>query len=299
MPKSTFIFALLCLTLAAACGVVMWWLLTDGEPLAPSVAGSLSIGLPNAAALTSAAQQVQSSSALLWDKEAHVIRFEQRGFERRPIASLTKLMTAMVALDYGFDWEQSADILPDEYLIGGKLLLQPGERVSMRDLFHASLLGSANNATLALVRQLPVEEQEFIRAMNRKAIALGLEQTEFVDATGLDPDNVSTAYEVARLAETAFRDYPAIAQATAMPEYRMVAQGTGREHVIKNTNGLISERGVALSGGKTGYLTEAGFCLVAQGAGALARHLAVVLGSQSEWDSVQDTQTLLHWEYDQ
>lgn len=298
MPKSTIIFALLCVTLAAACGLVVWWLLTGEEPHTPAVAGGLSIGLPSADR-SSPSQVVRSPSALLWDTEAHVIRFEKNGFEPRPIASLTKLMTAMVALNYGFDWDQPVEILPTEYVIGGQLLLTPGERATMRDLFHASLLGSANNATLALVRQLPVDETEFVRAMNRKAIALGLEQTEFVDVTGLDPDNVSTAYEIARLTEAALRDFPAIAQATSLPEYRLVASGSGREHVIKNTNKLITERGMTVGGGKTGYLTEAGFCLVTQGAGAHRHHMAVVLGSPSEWDSVQDTQTLLQLDYAQ
>ncbi|MBI4022341.1 MAG: D-alanyl-D-alanine carboxypeptidase, partial [Candidatus Andersenbacteria bacterium] len=200
MPKSTIIFALLCLTLAAAFSLVVWWLLNLSQPLAPAVAVSLSIGLPNAEH-PSPKQLVRSESALLWDTEAQVISFEKNGFERRPIASLTKLMTAIVALDYGIDWDISVEILPAEYVIGGKLLLHPGERVTTRDLFHAMLMGSANNATLALVRQLPVDEREFIRAMNRKAIALGLEQTEFADVTGLDPDNVSTAYEIARLSE--------------------------------------------------------------------------------------------------
>ena len=95
---------------------------------------------------------VESASALLWDSEAGVIKYEANGFERRPIASLTKLMTAMVALDYGVDLDKEMTIMPEEYRIGGRLVLAPGERVTMRDLLHASLMGSANNATLAFVR---------------------------------------------------------------------------------------------------------------------------------------------------
>jgi len=176
-------------------------------PLRPEIRGAiLDIGLPGGRRVDKGLE-IYSDSALLWDVDTKVINYEKNGYRQRPIASITKLMTAMVALDYGFDWDEQMDIKPEEYLIGGKLLLQPGETVSMRDLMYASLLGSANNATMALVRGLEVPETEFIQAMNRKAIEMGLEKTEFVEVTGLDKENVSTAYEVARMAEEAFQSY--------------------------------------------------------------------------------------------
>ena len=235
---------------------------------------------------------VESASALLWDSEAQVIKYEVNGFERRPIASLTKLMTAMVALDFGVDLDQAMTILPEEYRIGGRLVLAPGESVTMRDLLHASLMGSANNATLALVRGTGVDEAEFIRAMNRKAIELGLEQTEFVELTGLDFHNISTAYEMAKIAESAWRDYPIIAETTSKTKYQYIVGGSGREHTIVNTNNLMVDYGYELAGSKTGYLYEAGFCLAVRKA---ADHdlIAIVLGAPSEWDSMSDARTLL------
>lgn len=235
---------------------------------------------------------VESASALLWDSEAQVIKYEVNGFERRPIASLTKLMTAMVALDFGVDLDQAMTILPEEYRIGGRLVLAPGESVTMRDLLHASLMGSANNATLALVRGTGVDEAEFIRAMNRKAIELGLEQTEFVELTGLDFHNISTAYEMAKIAESAWRDYPIIAEITSKIKYQYIVGGSGREHTIVNTNNLMVDYGYELAGSKTGYLYEAGFCLAVRKA---ADHdlIAIVLGAPSEWDSMSDARTLL------
>lgn len=222
-----------------------------------------------------------AASALLYEADSGRILFEQNGFERRPIASITKLMTAMVALDSGIDWDQEATILPNEYVQGGQLLLHRGETVRIRDLWAASLLGSANNATLAYVRELGIPEDEFIRRMNRKAIELGLEQTEFAEVTGLDSDNVSTAYEVARLAEVAFGEYPEIAEFASMPEYTMTALGSGREHVIRNTNKLMGE-GINFVGSKTGFLYEAGYCLVIQGEDKFAGRIAVILGSDYE-----------------
>lgn len=295
MHKSTICLAGLCLVLSVAVGAVVWWLvlIPEAEPAAV-VEGVLQIGLPDVQANKNR-RAVNASSALLWDTGAQVIRFEQNGFERHPIASITKLMMAMVALDFGLEWDKEVTIEPDEYAIGGRLVLSLGEFVTVRDLMHASLMSSANNATLALVRTLGVPEEEFVRAMNRKVIELGLEQTEFADVTGLDPGNVSTAYEVARLAEVAWRDYPVIAEITSKTEYTFTVGGTGREHTIKNSNKLITEYGLSLTGSKTGYLYESNFCLVVQGAGTLGNRIAVVLGSPSERDNLNDTKRLLEF----
>lgn len=225
---------------------------------------------------------IPARSAVLIDGSDMSIKYEQEAFVRVPIASITKLMTAMVALDYGLDWDAPADILPKEYVEGGQLLLHPGETATVRDLFNASLLGSANNATLAYVRSLGIENDEFVRAMNRKAVELELEQTEFEDVTGLNTRNISTAYEVAKMAVMAFGQYPEIAEATRQEEYYFVVGGSGREHTIKNTNKLISENNWQASGSKTGFLYEAGYCLVMQGADDISNRLGVVLGSESE-----------------
>lgn len=286
----------LCLGLSVVLGAVVWWLVRSpkAEPAA-AVEGVLQIGLPNVQSNNKKRRVVDANSALLWDTRAQVIRFEQNGFERHPIASITKLMTAMVALDLGPEWDREVAIEPNEYVIGGRLILAPGESVTTRDLMHASLMSSANNATLAMVRTLGLPEREFVRAMNRKVIELGLEQTEFVDVTGLDPGNVSTAYEVARLAEAAWRDYPVIAEITSKAEYTFTISGTGREHTIKNSNKLITEYGLSLTGSKTGYLYESNFCLVVQGEGTLGSRIAVVLGSPSERDNLSDTKKLLEF----
>jgi D-alanyl-D-alanine carboxypeptidase len=239
---------------------------------------------------------VASESAMLWNTEADVIKYEKNGFERRSIASLTKLMAAMVAIDQGVDWGKEMTIGSEEWRIGGRLVLAPDEFVTMTDLLHASLMGSANNATLAFVRGVGVEEKEFIYEMNRKAIELSLEQTEFVDVTGLDPGNLSTAYEVARIAEVAFNDYPIIKEVTSKEKYGYVIGGSGREHTIVNTNNMMVDYGYPLSGSKTGYLYEANFCLVVQGTGDSSDLIAVVLGAPSEWDSMSDVRTLLEME---
>lgn len=294
IPKSTWLLALATIGLACVTGLVGWaaYRYVPAKPH-PQVGGtSLRFGLPGLSE-QERSSDLSAKSALVLDTSDDSIAFEHNGFERRSIASITKLMTAMVALDYRIDLNYEGTILPQEYVTGGQLLLHPGERATMRDLLAASLVGSANNATLAYVRELGIPSDEFVRQMNRKAISLGLEQTEFTDVTGLDPNNVSTAYEVARMAEVAFTQYPIIAELTSQPGYEFVAKGTDRHHVIKNTNKLISEWGDVLTGSKTGYLYEAEFCLVARGSGESEHHIAVVLGSPSEFDHFNDIKRLL------
>lgn len=292
LQKSTLVLACLAIVLALTTAGVAYRLWHEKNTNIPLVGGaSIDVGLPSAA--ENDQTLVRAASAMLWDSDTQQIRFKQNGFERRPIASLTKLMTAMVALDRGIPWDTPATIELSEYVQGGQLLLHPGETVTMRNLFHASLLSSANNATLAYVRTLGIPAEEFVREMNRKAVTLGLEQTEFTDITGLDAGNVSTAYDVARLAEAAFA-YPDIAQATSAKEYAFTVGGSNREHVIRNSNKLVTDWGEAVTGSKTGYLYEARYCLVVRGAEEEGSRIAVVLGSPSEVENLADTKKLLH-----
>lgn len=292
MHRSTVILALVSIVLALGIAGVTWYLFTAPPPATGEVEGSsVAFGIPDLRPATQE-QVVQAGSAMVWNTTTSSIVFEQNAFERRPIASLTKLMTAMVALDYGFELDHATEIQPEEYVIGGNLLLHPGESVTMRDLLSASLLGSANNATLAYVRELGVDKAEFIRAMNRKAVELGLEQAFFTDVTGLDNGNIATAYEVTRMAEYAWQHYPLIADATAQPAYSFIVGGSGREHTIHNTNKLVAD-GTLAGSSKTGYLYESGYCLVLQGSGDKEGLIAVVLGSASEDAQYQGVTTLL------
>ncbi len=294
MPRSTIIFAMLSLILALTTAAVTWRLFHYSRQSSAPLAGGASVDLGLPGIEPSSSRKYTAGSALLYDVNAGAILFEQDAFTRRPIASITKLMTAIIALDQGINWDRWVTIAPEEYVQGGRLLLQPGEEVTMRDLFAASLIGSANNATLALVRELGMPKQEFVRAMNRKAIELGLEQTEFTDVTGLDPDNISTAYEVALLAQVAFNKYPEIADVTSRQEYVFTVRNSQREHTIKNSNKLISEWGEQLGGSKTGYLYESRYCLVAQGSGEQANRIAVILDSPSEVEHFADIKKMLH-----
>lgn len=293
MWRFKFWWLFLIIVLVTCTGLVVWqlWLPSQASDQAVFLQ-SIPLAIERSFQQSSASH-LSGASAIVWDSQAQSLIFQYKAFERRPIASLTKLMTAIVALDMGLEWETLATIENNEYGLGGNLLLHPGEEVSVRDLFYASLLGSANNATKAYVRVMGMSEREFVQEMNRKAITLGLEQTQFTDVTGLDPHNVSTAYEVAKLAQIAFERYPEISKATKTIEYEFTVRGSDRVHVIRNTNKLISEEGLSFRGSKTGYLDEARFCLVVQNTDERAPKIAVVLGSPSEQQVLADIKSLL------
>lgn len=294
MHKATALFAFLCIVLTLGTSLIVWQIMHTGSTAIPLEGGSsILLGLPGVGEKISSNNSLQAKSAMLYSTKTNSILFQQGAFERRPLASITKLMTAMVAIDHGMEWDTEVNILLNEYVQGGELILTPGETVTMKDLFNASLLGSANNATLAYVRQLGVSQKDFIQEMNRKAIALGLEQTEFTDVTGLSPTNVSTAYEVTIMAHYAFTNYPEISQATSQKEYAFQVKGTGRQHTIHNTNKPVLDGELEVLGSKTGFLYEAGYCLVVEGTGKNKNLVAVVMDTPSEEAQFADIARLL------
>lgn len=211
-----------------------------------------------------------------------------------PIASLTKLMSAMVALDHGVSLDREVTILPEEFTVGGTLRIVPGvETVTVRDLLYASIVGSANNAALALVRSTGLSKEEFVREMNRKAVALDAEHLSFADPSGLDPRNIGSAYDVARMAAVAWTKYPLIRDAASRGSYPIVTRNTHREHTVKNSNGLFERAASKFQFSKTGYLDEALYCLVLGRETPMGLIVAVTLGHPSDIGSQEETLSLL------
>ncbi len=296
MPKSTrwLLIVIICLTIGCTITGYLWWRTPAQQKVkGVTVKQTESLGLPDLIG-QNADNVLEGKSAVILSQADNQIMYDYNAFERAPMASLTKLMTAIVALDYGLDYSKAMHILPEEYGVGGNLTMYAGETATVQDLFYASLLGSANNATRAYVRSLEekVSTEEFVRAMNRKAVELELEQTHFTDVTGLDTTNISTAYEVALMAKAAFM-YPDIAKATSAPTYTFVFGESGREHQMNNTNKMITENNQDFSGSKTGFLYEAGYCLVTQTKTNEPR-IVVIMDSPSEEAQYRDMQRLLN-----
>jgi D-alanyl-D-alanine endopeptidase (penicillin-binding protein 7) len=218
-----------------------------------------------------------------------------------PIASLTKLMTAQIALDSGVKLSAAFPVKAEDDVGGAKLYVNSGDTFTLDGLIYATLVGSANNAANALVRSSGLDRQSFIAEMNRRAEVLNLSRTVFVDPTGIETDNVSTAREMAAIADLAFarkdiRRYTT----TASAKVRVLSQGTVK--TIKNTNWMLWKPeydDIYVMAGKTGYLEESGWNLAValrpQIKNAKRELLVVTFGSDSRAESFADAEALARW----
>ncbi|MBU0706797.1 serine hydrolase, partial [Patescibacteria group bacterium] len=202
---------------------------------------------------------ITSEAAIVVDKETGEVLYEKNSDTVRSIASLTKLMTALVFLDNNPGWETVVELQSDDMTYGAKLYASVGETLTTQDLFNTMMIGSANNAARALARSTGLSEEEFVAQMNQKAISLGMADTTFTDPTGLDVTNQSTAQDLIKLTNKALSNF-LISQTSTSVAYNFSMINTGRYHHIKNTNLLVQESDLYLLGGKTGYLDEAGYC---------------------------------------
>jgi D-alanyl-D-alanine endopeptidase (penicillin-binding protein 7) len=177
-----------------------------------------------------------------------------------PIASLTKLMTAMVLLDARFDPDARVRIDRDDVdaLKHSRSLLPVGAEMSKEDALQLALVASENRAAAALARTYPGGIDAFMQALQAKVRSLKLEHTTLVEPTGLSPANTSTAQDIARIADAASA-YPLIARITSEKTARVDINGRPRD--VHNTNGLVGHQGWDIHLSKTGYTDEAGRCL--------------------------------------
>lgn len=238
-----------------------------------------------------------AKAAIVVDRVSGTILFQKEADRELPIASLTKLMTALVFLDVRPDWEIIVRMGEGENrLEGAKLFVKDGEEIRLRDLFYSSLVGSANNATQAMVHATGLSGEVFVQKMNEKAKALGMTKTRFEEPTGLHPRNTSTARDFVKLAQTAFA-VPEIQDAVVRKEY-VFTTVPGEPHRIRSQNDLLNSF-LSLTGGKTGYTEEARHCLIVQ---AKNEHgyeiIAVVLGSETSDARFQEAKGLVWWAFE-
>ncbi|MBF8281079.1 MAG: D-alanyl-D-alanine endopeptidase, partial [Candidatus Magasanikbacteria bacterium] len=223
--------------------------------------------------------ELTAMSAIVTDVASGQTIFDRHANDVRPLASITKLMTALVFLDTNPNWAETLTLTIDDER-AGHLYVDTGETLSLRDLFYVSLVGSSNNATVALSRASGLSSDAFVAAMNKKASDLGMTRTRFTEPTGLDSRNVSSAEDTAILLGAALEE-PLIAQATTMASYNARIVGEKKKRLIKNTDMLLT-RGVALrvagvEGGKTGYIPEGGYNFAVQVHDAANHNLRIVI----------------------
>lgn len=247
---------------------------------------------PNAVTLSIAADK----GAVLAAND-RIFFYKKNADEIQPIASITKLMTALVFLENNPGWDTVYTITPADQISGGILNLAPGEKVKIKDLFKTSLIASDNGATLALVHATNLSEEIFIKKMNEKAFALGLTKTKFIDSVGLSDQNVSTAEEVALLAKAALAESE-IRQATESKDYQFVTLD-GKDKKIESTDYLLfdsEKNNFQIMGGKTGYTDRAGYCFVGRFKDENGREIiSVVLNSSGKNERFKESKNLVNW----
>lgn len=246
---------------------------------------------------SSLGMKITAQSAMVIDKNTGLILWQKNPAYKRPLASITKLLTALVFLDHNPGWDKPVTITAGDYRQGGRTYIYAGEKISLTDLFNIALVASANSATVALARATGLTEEGFVSAMNAKTRELGMKDSVFVEPTGLDPQNMATAADIIKLAQAAF-GRPEIQQATTAAEYHLKVLNNSRTYIFKNTDKLLASY-LNIQAGKTGYLDEAGYCLVSEvlnhkGHGVLIS----VLGSATDADRFQDLKVLAQWAFD-
>ena len=263
---------------------------------------ALTIGFAQAAGDTSGGARVQkvknvqlrSASALVQDADTGEIVFTKNSEVVLPIASITKLMTAMVIIDRGLDLEDRivlsrADV---DTRKGSRSRLRTGGVLTRGELLLLALMSSENLAAAALGRTYPGGKEAFVEAMNRKAADLGMSDSRFVDPTGLSSGNVSSARDLAKLVNAA-HGYELIREFSTRD--RTTVSVYSRPMTFRNTNGLVRSSHWEIGLSKTGYISEAGRCLVMRVRMASKDLIVVLLDSWGKQSRTGDANRLKKW----
>jgi D-alanyl-D-alanine endopeptidase (penicillin-binding protein 7) len=237
---------------------------------------------------------VRAAAAIIFNPLTGQVLWQENAQDKRSIASITKVMTAVVFLENNPDLNEVVTIERGDVYAASTTYLKAHERLTLNDVLHLTLIASDNAAARVLARVSHGGTASFIERMNEKALELGLESTSFVDSSGLNPANVSSAYDLSRLISFASAD-ERIAPIMRTAQHTV---STSRRVVnIHSTNRLVMEGGVDVMGGKTGFIGKAGYCLATllrlpQGNHQVA---VVILGARSNPGRFWETRHLFNW----
>jgi len=237
---------------------------------------------------------LRAAAAIIYNPETNQVLWEENSQDQRSIASITKVMTATVFLENNPDLTQPVTVARSDVYQASTTKLRMNDKLTADDLLHLLLIASDNAAARALARVSPYGSIGFIRRMNEKAAELGLESTHYADPSGLLSDNVSSAYDMARLITHASND-ERIGSIMRTPEYTVHA--ATRDILFHSTNHLLGRPDVEVRAGKTGFISKSGYCLATllrlpQSGQDVA---VVVLGARSNAARFMETQNLFNW----
>jgi D-alanyl-D-alanine endopeptidase (penicillin-binding protein 7) len=237
---------------------------------------------------------VRAAAAIIYNPENNQVLWESNAQDQRSIASITKVMTALVFLESGMPLNTPVSVQRADVYRASTTYLRAGYQVTADDLLNLLLIGSDNAAARALARVSPYGASGFIDQMNQKAAELGLEKTRYADPSGLLASNVSSAYDMARLIAFASSDDRI---GGIMRKASHTVQAGKRTINVTSTNHLVREGALDVLGGKTGFISRSGYCLA-----TLLRLpqtnqqvAVVVLGAQSNQSRFWETRHLFNW----
>lgn len=240
--------------------------------------------------------RLASSKALILNQETGEVLYAKSTDTPTPIASVTKLMTAMVVLDAHQSMDELVTVTEADVdtLKGTSSRLRVGTTLPRGEVLRLALMASENRAASALSNAYPGGHQAFVAAMNAKAAALGMTRSRFVDGTGLNSDNVSTAEDLAKMVKAAYQ-YPEIRQASTSTSSEVPVHGLNRMVEFRNTNILVRNSDWEIGLSKTGFISEAGRCLVMQAQIAGQPLIIVLLDSWGKLTRIGDAQRIRKW----
>jgi serine-type D-Ala-D-Ala endopeptidase (penicillin-binding protein 7) len=238
---------------------------------------------------------LRAAAAIIYNPETNQVLWESNSQDQRSIASITKVMTATVFLENNPDVSQSVTVARSDVFQASTTHLHTNDKVTVDDLLHLLLIASDNAAARALARVSSYGSEGFIGRMNEKAAELGLQSTHYADPSGLLSENVSSAYDMARLITNASSD-ERIASIMRTSAYT-VFTASRRVIPFHSTNHLLGRADLEVRAGKTGFISKAGYCLATllrlpQGGQEVA---VVVLGARSNAGRFMESQNLFTW----
>lgn len=239
-------------------------------------------------------------SAILIEATTGKILYEKNSHERYAPASMTKIMSMLLIIENiekgKLKWDDTLVTSEHAASMGGsQIFLQPNEKMSVKDLFKAVAIGSANDATVVFAERIAGTEDKFVKMMNEKAKSLGLKDTNFKNAVGLDTANhYSSAYDMAFMARELVKHEKIFEFTTIYEDY--LRQNTDNKFWLVNTNKLVKTYEGA-DGLKTGYTKEAGYCLTATAKKDNMRLISTIMGSSDSKTRNSNTSTLLDYGY--
>ncbi len=244
--------------------------------------------------------RLASASALVIDQADGAMLYAKNIGTRQPIASITKLMTAMVVLDTQQPLDEKISVTDDDvdHIKFSTSRLTVGSVLTRFELLQLALMSSENRAAAALARNYPGGTPAFVEAMNAKAKMIGMDNSTFADASGLDQRNTSTASDLARMVGAAY-GYDVIRQVSTTSSY-IVETDNYRPTQYRNTNALVSNKDWDIGLSKTGFIREAGHCLVMQAQISTRNLIIILLDGQGKMTRVGDANRIKKWlEYTQ